>query len=198
MTTSVSSRSSTLGELRVGHDRLTFKLTSEQSEGVLTVVDVTIPPGGGPPMLHRHDPFELYRVRSGELAVYLEGDDRAVTRMVAGPGTLVVIPSRREHTVRNESNEEVEATVVFSPGERMERFARAAAALADDRTPGPDEVFALAEAHGIEITRSIQDVLSRPEEKPSGGVARGGAGYGSDGTRTRDLRRDRPVLVVGG
>ena len=51
-----------------------FKVTSEQSGGEVAVFDVTIPPGGGPPMLHRHDPFEaLDRVRSGELAFYLEG-----------------------------------------------------------------------------------------------------------------------------
>ena len=60
-------------------------------------------------MLHRHGPFELYRVRSGELAIYLEGDDGAVTRSVVGPGAVVPIGAGVEHTVRNETDEDAEA-----------------------------------------------------------------------------------------
>ena len=41
----------------------------------------------------------------------------------------------------------------------MERFARAAGSLSRDRAPGHDEVLALAEAHGIEITRSLDEAL---------------------------------------
>ena len=154
-------------EATVGGDRIIFKLTSEQSDGDVAVFDVRIPAGGGPPMLHRHDPFELYRVRRGELAVYLEGDDGAVRRTVAGPGTLVPIGGGLEHTVRNESEEEAHAVVVFSPGEPMERFARAAGDLGRGGTPGQDEVLALAEAHGIRITRSIEDALAEtPKQRP--------------------------------
>jgi hypothetical protein len=69
---------------------------------------------------------------------------------------VVPIAARCEHTVRNESAEEVEAVVLFSPGEPMERFARAAADL---DAPGHAELVALAEAHGIEMTRSIEDAL---------------------------------------
>ena len=164
---SVDTREASRDELRVGSDRVSFKLTSEQTGGEVAVFDVTIPPGGGPPMLHRHDPFELYRVRSGELAIYLEDRDGAVRRRVARPGTLVPIGGGLEHTVRNESNEQAEAIVVFSPGEPMERFARAAHDLSRGGRPGHDEVLALAEAHGIEITRPIEDALA----DPTGGAA---------------------------
>ena len=152
MTTSLSD------EVTVGGDRIAFTVTSEQSAGEVAVLDVRIPPGGGPPMLHRHDPFELYRVRRGELAIYLEGADGAVTRTVAGPGTVVPIAGGLEHTVRNESDDEVQAAVIFSPGGPMEQFARAAGELGRD--PAPDDVVALARAHGIEITRPIEDALS--------------------------------------
>jgi mannose-6-phosphate isomerase-like protein (cupin superfamily) len=142
----------TRDEIAVGRERVRFELTSRESAGEVAVLDVRLPPGGGPPMLHRHDPFELYRVRSGELAVYLEDEHGAVSRTVAGPGTVIPIESGREHTVRNESDEDVEAVVVFSPGEAMEGFARAAGER-------PDDVLALAEEHGIEITRSIEDAM---------------------------------------
>jgi mannose-6-phosphate isomerase-like protein (cupin superfamily) len=149
-------------ELTVGSDRISFKLTSEQSGGDVAIFEVTIPPGGGPPMLHRHDPFELYRVRSGELSIYLEGKDGRVSRTVAGPGSVVPINGGLEHTIRNESDRDAEAMVVFSPGEPMERFARAAGEHGRD----PHEVLALAWAHRIEITRSIEDALTGSGDQP--------------------------------
>jgi mannose-6-phosphate isomerase-like protein (cupin superfamily) len=151
-------RSTSQEELTVGSDRIVFRLTSEQGGGEIAVFDVTIPAGGGPPMLHRHDAFELYRVRTGELAIYLQGNDGAVRRTVAGPGAVVPIDSGLEHTIRNESDQEAQASVIFSPAESMERFARAANDLG--QTPAAHQVLALAEAHGIEITRSIEDALT--------------------------------------
>jgi mannose-6-phosphate isomerase-like protein (cupin superfamily) len=140
--------------LTIGRDRIASKLSSEETEGDVAVFEVTIPPGGGPPMLHRHDPFELYRVRRGELTFYLAGADGTVSRAVAGPGSTVPIAGGLEHTIRNESGEDADAVVVFSPGEPMERFFRAAA----DSAPG--DVAALAEANGIVMTRSIDEALA--------------------------------------
>ena len=97
-------------------------MTSEQSAGALTAVEVRMRAGGGPPMLHRHDPFEVYRVEHGELAFYVEDDDGRVNRTVAGAGSVVAIPGGREHTIRNESRDEARAFVIFSPGAEMERL----------------------------------------------------------------------------
>jgi mannose-6-phosphate isomerase-like protein (cupin superfamily) len=178
MTTSLQTRGLRPGdEVTVGGDRIVFKLTSEQSGGEVAVFDVRMPPGGGPPMLHRHDSFELYRVRSGELAIYLEGKDGAVTRTVVGPGTVVPIGGGLEHTIRNESDEEAEAVVVFSPGAPMERFARATGDLSRQPAPGQDELLAVAEAHGIEITRSIEDALTETGEEEADPVPEFGAAY---------------------
>ncbi len=145
-------------KVEVGGDALIFRVTSEQSDGALTGVEVRMRAGGGPPMLHRHDPFEVYRVEQGEFAFYVANDDGEVERTVAGPGAVVPIGGGREHTIRNESREEARAFVVFSPGTEMEQFARAAGALAQRGTPGVDEVLALAEAHGIEMTRPLNGV----------------------------------------
>jgi mannose-6-phosphate isomerase-like protein (cupin superfamily) len=129
--------------LSVGTDELTFRVTSAESEGALLAVEVRLPSGGGPPALHRHAAAEVYRVEDGELAIYV-GDDR----IAAGPGAVVNIPSGRAHTVRNETDAEARAYVVFTPGTEIERFMRAAGALA---APDPAEVMALAERHGIEM-----------------------------------------------
>jgi mannose-6-phosphate isomerase-like protein (cupin superfamily) len=89
--------------------------------------------------MHRHPSEELYRVETGELTVYRDSE-----RIVAGPGAVVHIAGGQPHTVRNESEAEARAYVIFSPGTEMERFVRAVAA-------DPSDVVALAEAHGIEF-----------------------------------------------
>ena len=129
--------------LSVGTDELTFRVTSAESEGALLAVEVRLPAGGGPPALHRHAAAEIYRVEGGELAIYVEDD-----RIAAGAGAVVSIPGGRAHTVRNETDAEARAYVVFAPGTEIERFMRAAGALT---APGPAEVMALAERHGIEM-----------------------------------------------
>ena len=134
--------------IRVGGDELSFRVTSDDSGGTLVAFEVSMPPGGGPPMLHRHDPFELYRVDEGELTFYLEDADARTE----GPGAVVAIPGGLEHTVRNESDGEARAFVVLAPGAAMERFIREAGSLGEAEMTS---VLALASAHGIELTRAV-------------------------------------------
>jgi len=133
---------------RVGRDEIAFRATS----AALLAAEVWLPAGGGPPLLHRHAPEELYRVERGELAIYLEDERGDVQRIEARPGSVVHIPAGRAHTVRNESGQEASAYVVFSPGAEMEAFLRAAGALAE---PSVEEVLALAERHGIEMAGPV-------------------------------------------
>jgi Cupin domain len=130
-----------------------------------------MPPGGGPPGLHRHAAAEVYRVERGELTLYVEDDDGALARVVAGPGSVVPIRGGREHTIRNEGRTEACASVVFAPGAEIERFLRAAAGAPAD----PAAVAAVAARHGIEMTRPLPGAQA---------VAGSGAGAGATG-RTR-------------
>jgi mannose-6-phosphate isomerase-like protein (cupin superfamily) len=136
--------------LRLGADELRFRVTSADSDGALLAFEIRMPPGGGPPALHRHDPAELYRVESGEFAFYIGREDGSVRRSTAGAGEVVAIPGGREHTVRNESTTAAAAFVVLAPGTEFESFVRAAA--------GSDDVAALATAHGVEITRPLEPI----------------------------------------
>ena len=125
--------------LTIGRDEITIHVDSERSGGTMVAAEVTIPAGGGPPALHRHPSGELYRVQRGELALYL-GDER----ISATEGAVVHIPGGAAHTVRNETDAEAQAFVVFTPGTEMERFVRAVAA-------SPGDVLSLAEEHDIEM-----------------------------------------------
>jgi oxalate decarboxylase/phosphoglucose isomerase-like protein (cupin superfamily) len=141
--------------LRVGTDELTIRVPSAATGGEILVIDVRLPAGGGPPVLHRHAPTEIYRVDAGELAVYVERADGAVERIAATAGDVVPIPAGRAHTVRNESPGEVRAHVTFAPGAPMERFVRDAAGLAEAGPPSVEDVMAVAARHGVEMAGPI-------------------------------------------
>ena len=136
--------------MQIGTDELSLRVTSADSDGDLLAFEIRMPPGGGPPGLHRHAAAELYRVERGEFAFYVADGDGEVGRSTARAGDVVAIPGGREHTVRNESSEDGEAFVVLAPGAEFERFVRAAAVS--------DDVAALAAAHGIEMTRPLEAI----------------------------------------
>jgi oxalate decarboxylase/phosphoglucose isomerase-like protein (cupin superfamily) len=141
--------------ISVGGDEITFRVTSDATQGAVLAVEVAMPSGGGPPALHRHDAEEIYRLERGELAIYLEDDEGEVRRHRATAGMTIHIPSSRAHTIRNESDAEARAYVVFAPGTEMERFIRAAGHLAGQGPPQIDDVLALAERHGITMTGPV-------------------------------------------
>jgi oxalate decarboxylase/phosphoglucose isomerase-like protein (cupin superfamily) len=142
-------------ELQVGSDRIRFHVTAAQTAGALVAAEVRMPPGGGPPVLHRHGPAEIYRVERGELAFYVEDDDAEVRRLTASPGSVVPIAGGRAHTIRNETGDEALAYVVYAPGAPMEAFVRAAATL--PAPPSMDAVLDLAQRHGIEMAGPVPE-----------------------------------------
>jgi mannose-6-phosphate isomerase-like protein (cupin superfamily) len=100
--------------------------------------------------MHRHAPGEVYHVTQGELTFYV-GEGAAARRITAGAGEVVPLHGGTPHTVRNESEADAVAFVVHAPGQTMEDFTRAAAAMAAGGEPDIGQVLALAERHGIEM-----------------------------------------------
>jgi mannose-6-phosphate isomerase-like protein (cupin superfamily) len=147
-------------QLQVGADRITVLVKSEESPGGIFAAEVLMPAGGGPPMMHRHAPGEVYRVEEGEFAFYLGRCDGSVERRVAREGETVHIRGAQSHTIRNESERDARAFVVYSPGAPMERFVRAAAELAGSGPPDPALVSGVARRHGIEVTGPLPQKAS--------------------------------------
>ncbi|MFF0544472.1 cupin domain-containing protein [Nocardia thailandica] len=132
---------------QLGTDRIAVLATCAQTRGDLFAVQITMPPGGGPPVLHRHEPSEVYYVLAGEFTFYIDGPD-GLARIRAGAGRVVPLAGGTPHTVRNESSADAVAFAVHSPGATMEGFCREAA-VAD--STDISAVLALAEKHGIEM-----------------------------------------------
>ena len=74
--------------ITVGREQIAVRLTTAETGGTLLALDVTMPPGGGPPGLHRHAAAEAYRVLEGELTLYL-GDER----IPAPAGSVFHVPA---------------------------------------------------------------------------------------------------------
>jgi quercetin dioxygenase-like cupin family protein len=95
--------------ISVGREQIAVRLTTAETGGTLLALDVTMPPGGGPPGLHRHAAAEAYRVLEGELTLYL-GDER----IPAPAGSVFHVPGGRAHTIRNESDAPARGTRCFA------------------------------------------------------------------------------------
>lgn len=136
---------------QLGTDELTVLATGAQTGGAIFAVEIRMPPGGGPPVMHRHEPGEIYHVLAGEFTFYLGDPAGPVRRVTAGVGDVVPLAGGTPHTIRNESTADAVAFMVHSPAAVMEGFARAAAALGATGTPSMEQALALAEEHGVEL-----------------------------------------------
>lgn len=133
------------------------KLTKEASGGVMSVVEVTAPPGDMPPLhLHRTDD-EMWTVLEGEVSFFLEGQEP----IRLGAGGVGFSPKGVIHTYRVESDVPARMLVCCAPGD-FAAFVTAVSRPAErpelpPPPPGPPseaELAQLAEvarAHGIEL-----------------------------------------------
>ncbi len=152
---------STAERLRMGTDELVVLSSCAQTGGALFAVLLRMPPGGGPPVMHRHDPGEVYHVLEGELAFYVGQPDGTVERVVVRAGQVMPLAGATPHTIRNESDAEAVAFGVHAPGATMEGFSRAAAALSASGQPSMSAVLEIAEEHGIELLGPVPEPVSR-------------------------------------
>ena len=162
--------------IRLGGDTIVVQAAGAATNGDLFAVEVRMPPGGGPPVLHRHAHSEVYRVLSGEFTFYVGEPDAGVRRVTARAGDVVPLAGHAPHTIRNEGEEDAVAFVVHAPGAAMEGFSRAAAALALDGPPTMDHVLQVAERHGIELMGPVPDAIEdeRCRRPPSWGDGESG------------------------
>lgn len=139
-------------------ERITFKITSAQTGDAFSVMELTSPPGGGPP-LHTHAAAETFFILAG--AFEFSGLDQGAPYAIrATPGDVVHIPGGAPHTYKTVSPTPGRALGVLAPGGEMERFfAAVGTRVRDDGGPagaaGPpseEEIarhLAIAARHGI-------------------------------------------------
>jgi len=112
-------------------DTYTILLSGKDTAGRYCLIDMTIPPGGGPPP-HRHDFEESFTLQEGEIEATLRG----VTSIVKAGETLH-IPANAPHQFKNVSDKTVRLLCICSPAGQEEFFAQVGIAVATRTTPPP-------------------------------------------------------------
>jgi uncharacterized cupin superfamily protein len=94
-------------------------LRSEESDGVVSIVDNTVPANWPGPFLHKHDFDEAFYVLEGELTFQVE--DAVITK---GAGELAFAPRGVAHTLANHSDAPARYVLVCTPAGFERYFAR--------------------------------------------------------------------------
>src|SRR5258707_6195193 len=78
-------------------DTYTILLSGKDTARRFCLIDMHIPPGGGPPP-HRHDFEEMFTLIEGEIAFTFRGETSTIRA-----GSTVNIPANAPHSFRNQS-----------------------------------------------------------------------------------------------
>ena len=98
-------------------DTYTVLVSGKDSAGRYCLIDMHIPPGGGPPP-HRHDFEETFSVLAGEIEATFRG-----TTATVKTGETIHIPANAPHQFRNVSSEPARLFCICSPAGQEEFFA---------------------------------------------------------------------------
>jgi quercetin dioxygenase-like cupin family protein len=120
-----------LPHISIAGDTYTILVSGEDTAGRYTLIDMYVPPGGGPPP-HRHDFEEMFTILDGELEVTFRG-----TTNVAGAGVTVNVPANAPHQFRNSSSAAARLLCVCVPAGQDEFFALVGDRVAGRTSPPP-------------------------------------------------------------
>ena len=117
--------------LGVVGDTYTILLSGADTAGRFTLIDMHVPPEGGPPP-HRHDFEETFVLLDGELQATFRGEQRTVRA-----GETVHIPANAPHQFHNASSKPVRMLCICSPAGQEEFFKEVGTVVATRTTPPP-------------------------------------------------------------
>ena len=139
-------------------DTYTITVTGEETAGRFCVIDMHIPPGGGPPP-HRHDFEETFILLEGQMEATFRGKKSTVHA-----GDTLNIPANAPHQFHNTSNGAVRMLCICSPAGQEKFFLEVGLPVATRTTPPPklsekeqsafiEKVRALAPKYRTELLR---------------------------------------------
>ncbi len=112
-------------------DTYTITVSGEDTAGRFCVIDMHIPPGGGPSP-HRHDFEETFLMLEGEMEATLRGKKSTVQA-----GETINIPANAPHQFHNSSAKPVRLICICSPSGQEKFFAEVGIPVATRTTPPP-------------------------------------------------------------
>ncbi len=147
-----------LPHLGVAGDTYTILVTGDDTAGRYCLIDMHVPPGGGPPP-HRHDFEESFTVLEGEIEATFRGLKQTIRT-----GQVINIPANASHQFRNKSGQAARLFCCCSPAGLEELFLEVGVPVATRTAPPPrpdaaaEEAFraraeALAPKYGTELLK---------------------------------------------
>jgi quercetin dioxygenase-like cupin family protein len=113
-------------------DTYTILLSGEDTAGRYCLIDMHVPPGGGPPP-HRHDFEEMFSVLEGEIEATFRGEKSTVRA-----GETVNIPANAPHSFTNASDRSTRLLCMCSPSGQEEFFMAVGVPVASRTAPPPE------------------------------------------------------------
>jgi quercetin dioxygenase-like cupin family protein len=129
-------------------DTYTITIPGEATAGRFCVIDMHIPPGGGPPP-HRHDFEETFILLNGEIEATFRGQKTTVRA-----GETIHIPANAPHRFANVSPEPVRLLCICSPAGLDKFFLEVGVPVATRTTPP----LPLSPEQQAAFIRKVQDL----------------------------------------
>ncbi len=120
-----------LPHISIVGDTYTILLSGEDTNGRYCLIDMLVPPGGGPG-LHRHDFEESFIILEGEIETTFRG-----VKGAARAGDSVNIPANAPHQFHNATDKPVRLLCVCAPSGQEEFFMEVGVRVATRATPAP-------------------------------------------------------------
>ena len=127
----IKSERDNLPHLGVVGDTYTIVLSGDETAGRFCLIDMHVPPGGGPPP-HRHDFEETFILLEGEIEATFRGEKRVVRA-----GETINIPANAPHQFHNASSGTVRMLCICSPAGQEAFFREVGIPVATRSTPPP-------------------------------------------------------------
>jgi quercetin dioxygenase-like cupin family protein len=105
-----------LPHIGLAGDTYTILVTGQDTAGKYTLIDMHVPPGGGPPP-HRHDFEEMFTVLDGEVQVTFRGET-----LIARAGQTINVPANAPHAFTNAADTPSRLLCMCAPSGQEEFF----------------------------------------------------------------------------
>ena len=126
----------------------TILVTGAETNGRYCLIDMLVPPGGGPPP-HRHDFEEMFTILEGEIELNFRGEV-----LQAGAGWTVNIPANAPHSFKNKSDKPARLLCMCTPS-GQEEFFMAVGDPVDSRTAPPPKLSTAEQAERIQRAKAL-------------------------------------------
>ncbi len=132
-----------LSHLGVVGDTYTILLSGDDTAGRYTLIDMLVPPGGGPPP-HRHDFEEMFSIIEGEVEFTFRG-----VKLIAKAGETINVPANAPHVFTNSSAHPARLLCMCTPPGQEKFFAEVGIPLTS-RTEAPPKLDEAAQKSFME------------------------------------------------